>query len=149
MSETDEKELAARELFAQATAMFKAKRWPEAESLFGQSATLFPTSLAWLGTAIACWEQQNFARAAICAEWCLHAIPIRETAESQAGLARFEANDWRGVEEWFRKLVNTPPVDTPTYLFLCIALVNLGRINEAGEQLQSAWKQEWADSEPR
>ena len=149
MSETDEKELAARKLFAQGTAMFKEKRWPEAESLFGRSATLFPTSLAWLATAIACWEQQNFTRAAICAEWCLHAIPIRDTPASQSGLARFEANDWRGVEESFRKLLNTPPVDTPTYLFLCIALVNLGRINEAGEQLQSAWKQEWADSEPR
>jgi hypothetical protein len=65
-----------------------------------------------------------------------------------SGLNRFESNDWAGVDEAFRPLLSRPPVDTPTHLFLCIALVRLGRPEEAGDQLMAGWSQELADSEP-
>jgi tetratricopeptide (TPR) repeat protein len=140
-----EQELASHKVFVQATGFVREKRWAEAEAAFIESGKQYPTSLAWLGAAIAAWRRKRFTQAAVYVEWALHAVPIRDTPESQAGVACFESNDWRGVEESFRKLLDTPPIDTPTYLFLCIALINLGRIEEAGDQLMAGWKQEWAD----
>jgi hypothetical protein len=81
-------------------------------------------------------------------EWALNAVPIRSTPESKTGISRFEASDWPGVEDSFRALLKEARVDTPTYLFLCLALIHLDRLEEAGEQLIAAWKQELADSEP-
>jgi Flp pilus assembly protein TadD len=146
---SDDREGEAARLFAQGLSLGSENRWPEAEASFSEAVQLMPaSSLAWLGGAIACWNQKRFAEAAHAAEWALHAIPIRDTPQSQEGLARFEAADWAGVQRAFRVLLETPPVDTPTYLFLCIAYVNLGRIDEAGQQLMAAWRQELADSEP-
>ncbi len=145
----DDREGEAARLFAQGVRLGKENRWPEAEAPLSEAARLMPSSsLVWLAGAIACWNQKRFAEAANAAEWALHAIPIRDTPQSQEGLACFEAADWAGVERAFRVLLEAPPVDTPTYLFLCIAYVNLGRNDEAGEQLKAAWRQELADSEP-
>jgi tetratricopeptide (TPR) repeat protein len=141
-----EKELVSRKLFSQASRFVKEERWAEAEAAFLESGKLNPSSLAWLGAAIAAWRRQRFAQAAVCVEWALQAIPIRDTPEVQAGVAQFQAHDWDGVEESFRRLLDAPPIDTPIYLFLCLALINLGRIEEAGEQLMAGWKQEWADA---
>lgn len=141
-----ENELTARRLIAEGAALAKRNLWSAAEASFIQSGRLFPSSLAWLGAAITCWNQKKFADAATCVEWALHAIPIRATQESEAGIARYQANDWHGVEKSFRTLLKISPVDTPTHLFLCIALINLGRLDEAGDQLMAGWQQELADS---
>ncbi len=143
----DKKQQAAGKLFAQGMQLFNKRLWSEAEASFIQSGRLSPTSLAWLAGAIAAWRQERFTSVATCVEWALHAIPIRKTPQSTEGIARFEAGDWAGVETSFSSLLNAPPVDTPTYLFLCIALINQGRLDEAGEQLMAGWRQEMADSE--
>ncbi len=143
----DENQAAARTLFGEGVAFAKQELWSEAEASFVQSGRLFPTSLAWLGAAIAAWNQGRLEVAATCIEWALHAIPIRETPQATEGLAKFERADWPGVERSFRELLNSPPVDTPTHLFLSIALIKQDRFEEAGQQLMAAWKQELASSE--
>jgi hypothetical protein len=54
---------------------------------------------------------------------------------------------WTGVGEAFRPLLTRTPVDTPTHLFLCLALVRLGWLDEAGNQLMTGWSLGLADSE--
>src|SRR2546428_14067882 len=94
----------------------KNTAWPEAEAAFRQAAELAPKALVtWLSVAIACCHQGRYEQAVLAIEWALHAaMPIRETPESVLGVARWEAADWRGVEEAFRRLCkrsrSTPPL---------------------------------------
>ena len=75
-------------------------------------------------------------------QWALQAIPIRGTPESELGIERFQASDWLGTEEAFRQLLDREPVETPTHLFLAIALVRLGRFDEAMDHLMAGYKLE-------
>lgn len=72
-------------------------------------------------------------------EWALHAIPIRSTPESEKGTRCFEAEDWQCVEEAFRALLDKGSPETPTHLFLSIALIRLGRFEEAWDQLMAGY----------
>ncbi len=121
---------AAARLYAEGHTLAREGRWPEAEAKFARSAELAPAaSLVWLSGAIACWHQNRFAEASKC----------------------FEADDWRGVEMAFRQLLDKGPVDTPTFLFLAIALIRQERFDEAFDQLLAGYNQEIAeaDSDPR
>jgi len=143
---------AAAKLSAEGHALARAGRWPDAEAKFARAADLAPTaSLVWLSGAIACWHQHRFAEASNAIEWALHKIPIRATPESEKGIKCFEADDWHGVEMAFRQLLDKGPVDTPTYLFLAIALIRQKRFAEAFDQLLAGYNQEIAeaDSHPR
>ena len=75
----------------------------------------------------------------------------QSTPESEKGIKCFEADDWRGVEMAFRQLLDKGPVDTPTYLFIAIALIRQDRFAEAFDQLLAGYNQEIAeaDSYPR
>jgi len=143
---------AAARLYAEGHTLAREGRWPEAEAKFASSAELAPAaSLVWLSGAIACWHQNRFAEASNAIEWALHKIPIRATPESERGIKCFEADDWRGVEMAFRQLLDKGPVDTPTFLFLAIALIRQERFDEAFDQLLAGYNQEIAeaDSDPR
>ncbi|HET7419005.1 MAG TPA: hypothetical protein VFL27_01335 [Candidatus Dormibacteraeota bacterium] len=146
----DDRERESARLIREGLKLGQANLWSQAEAHFWQAAQLTPNaSLTWLAAAIACWNQRRFSEAADACDWALRqAVPIRATPQSQEGVARFEARDWAGVERAFSLLLKSPPVETPTYLFLCIAMVRQGRIDEAGRHLMAAWRQELTDSEP-
>jgi Flp pilus assembly protein TadD len=138
----------AARLYAEGHALANAGRWPEAEARFARAAELAPAaSLNWLSGAIACWHQNRFAEASNAIEWALHKIPIRATPESETGIKCFEAGDWRGVEMAFRQLLDESPVDTPTYLFLAIALIRQERFAESFDQLLAGYNQEIAEAD--
>lgn len=142
---------AAGRLYAEGHSLANEGRWPEAAARFARAAELAPNaSLIWLSGAIACWHQNRFAEASNAIEWALHKGPIRATPESELGIKCFEANDWSGVEMAFRQLLDKGPVDTPTYLFLAIALLRQERFAEGFEQLLAGYNQEIseADSDP-
>src|SRR5438477_11482006 len=142
----DPAESAAR-LYAQGVALARRNLWSEAEATFLQAAHLAPkASLNWLSVAIACCQQERYEQAAVAVHWALRAIPIRETAESQLGGQRFEASDWPGTEEAFLRLVEKGPIETPTHLFLAIALLRQGKIKEALTHLMSAYRLEIEDA---
>ena len=148
MAEGGDASDAAGRLFAQGAELAQKGLWSEAEAMFMQAGHLNPkASLPWLAAAIACWRQQRFGQAAIDIEWALHATPILDTPAIREGVARFEAGDWAGVDRIFKGLVEQPPVDTPIYLFLSIALIHLDRLPEAGKYLMAGWEQELAWSE--
>lgn len=139
---------AAAKLYAQGHILARQGLWPDAEAAFHESARLAPdASLTWLSAAIAVWQQKRPLEAAVAIEWALHAIPIRDTPESQKGIKCFEAEDWRGVEEAFRALLTKGSPETPTHLFLTIALIRIGRFDEAWDQLMAAYKLELGDAE--
>ena len=148
MSERSEDAAAA--LYAQGMKLAKNSNWPEAEAAFRQAAELAPkASLTWLSVAIACCHQRRYEQAVLAIEWALHAaIPIRETPESVLGVARWEAADWRGVEEAFRRLLQKEPIDSPTHLFLAIALINQNRVQEGVDELMAGYQMEISESDP-
>src|SRR2546428_2474539 len=107
----------------------KNNDWPEAEAAFRQAAELAPkASVTWLSVAIACCHQGRYEQAVLAIEWALHAaMPIRETPESVLGVARWEAADWRGVEEGFPRLRQKEANEPPPHPFLSIALITQNR----------------------
>jgi Flp pilus assembly protein TadD len=141
---------AAAELYAQGHNLLGRQQWSEAEAVFFQAARLAPkASVAWLSAAIACWQQRRFVQAVDAIEWALHAaIPIRATPESEKGIKCYEAEDWPGVEEAFRALLEKASPESPTHLFLAIALSRLGRFDEAYPHLVAAYQLELAESAP-
>ena len=142
------KEEAAAKFYAEGHALAKEGRWSEAEAMFARSAELAPAaSLAWLSGAIACWHQHRFAEASNAIEWALHAIPIRATPESERGIKCFEGEDWRGVEQAFRQLLDKGSADTPTYLFLSIALMRQKRFDDAFDQLLAGYNKEIGEAD--
>ena len=147
MSERSED--AAAKLYAQGMKLAKNSDWPAAEAAFRQAAELAPkASLTWLSVSIACCHQGRYEQAVLAVEWALHAAtPIRETPESVLGVARWEAADWRGVEEAFRPLLQKEPIDCPTHLFLAIALINQNRVQEGVDELMAGYRMEIAESE--
>ena len=146
---SDGSEDAAAKLYAQGMKLAKNSDWPAAEAAFRQAAELAPkASLTWLSVAIACCHQGRYEQAVLAIEWALHAAtPIRETPESVLGVARWEAADWRGVEEAFRPLLQKEPIDSPTHLFLAIALINQNRVQEGVNELMAGYRMEIAESE--
>jgi tetratricopeptide (TPR) repeat protein len=142
-------EEAAAQLYAQGVELARKSRWSEAETTFREAVRLAPkASLAWLSAAIACSHQERFEDAATAVEQALHvAIPIRQTPESELGVARFDFGNWRGVEEAFRQLLPKQAVDSPTHLFLAIALIRQKRFQEGVDQLMAGYRMEIAESE--
>src|SRR2546428_14025012 len=102
----------------------KNNDWPEAEAAFRQAAELAPkASVTWLSVAIACCHQGRYEQAVLAIEWALHAaMPIRETPESVLGVARWEAADWRGGGETFRRLLRKEADGCPHHPFLPLAV---------------------------
>ena len=120
-------------------------RWSEAEALFAQAAQLMPdASLTWLSGAIACYQQSKFTEAGNAIQWALQVIPTLSTPESEAGVTYAESEDWIGVERAFRGLLAKGSPETATHLFLAIALMNLGRLPEAFDQLMAGYNLEIA-----
>jgi len=140
---------AAAQLYAQGITLARKSLWSEAEACFRQAAQLAPkASLNWLSVAIACCHQRRFEEAAIAIDWALHeAVPIARTPESEVGVARFATGDWSAVEEAFRQLLAKQPVESPTRLFLAIALIRQQRFQEGVDQLMAGYAMEMAGAE--
>ena len=140
---------AASQLYKQGLSLAKKGLWSEAEASFRQAARLAPkSSLTWLSMAIACCNQGRYEQAAVAIHWALQvAVPIRATPQSEIGVERFAAEDWRGVEEAFSQLLGNEPIDPPTHLFLAIALIRQNRLQEGFDHLMDGYRLEVARAE--
>ena len=142
---SEESRAAAAALYAQGHRLANQGLWADAEAAFYESAQLAPdASLPWLSAAVACFQQKRFTQASVAIEWALQAIPTRSTPESERGVDCAKAEDWRCVEEIFRRLLAKGSPETSTYLFLSFALIRLERFDEAFEQLVAGYQLELA-----